>query len=98
MKAEDLVPWPQNPPRLGNAPSLIWYRCEIKNKSKPRKHGTNVLLRIEGLVWSAQRIPTAVNLDFLDPEQLYFHLSSLSVILKRLGGPRSRLIISKKFW
>jgi hypothetical protein len=25
-----------------------------------------VLLRVEGIVWSAQRIPVAVNLDFLD--------------------------------
>jgi hypothetical protein len=25
------------------------------------------LWRIEGVTWSAQRIPTAVNLDFLDP-------------------------------
>jgi hypothetical protein len=25
-------------------------------------------LRIEGVVWTAQQIPTAVNLDFLDPE------------------------------
>jgi hypothetical protein len=26
------------------------------------------LLRLEGVTWSAQRIPTAVNLGFLDPE------------------------------
>jgi hypothetical protein len=25
-------------------------------------------LRIEGVAWSAQRIPTAVNLGFIDPE------------------------------
>jgi hypothetical protein len=25
-------------------------------------------LRIEGVAWSAQRIPTALNLDFLDPD------------------------------
>jgi hypothetical protein len=30
---------------------------------------------------SAQRIPTAVNLDFLDPEPLLLHSSSSSVIL-----------------
>jgi hypothetical protein len=40
--------------------------------------------RIEGVAWSAQRIPKAVNLDFLDPEPLLFHLSSSSVILTRL--------------
>jgi hypothetical protein len=38
-------------------------------------------LRIEGVVWSAQRIPTAINLGFLDPEPLLFHSSSSSVIL-----------------
>jgi hypothetical protein len=36
------------------------------------------------------RIPTVVNLDFLDSEPLYFHSSSFSVILKRLSGHRSR--------
>jgi hypothetical protein len=30
-------------------------------------------LRIEGVAWSAQRIRTAVNLGFLDPEPLLFH-------------------------
>jgi hypothetical protein len=48
------------------------------------------LLRIEGVAWSAQRIPTAVNLDLLKPEPLLFHSSSSSVILTRLSGPRSR--------
>jgi hypothetical protein len=42
------------------------------------------LLRIEGVAWSAQRVPTAVNLGFLDPEQLLFHSISSSVILTRL--------------
>jgi hypothetical protein len=48
------------------------------------------LMRIEGVAWSAHRIPTAVNLHFLDPEPLLFHSSSSSVILTRLSGPRSR--------
>jgi hypothetical protein len=30
--------------------------------------------------------PTAVNLGFLDPEPLFFHSSSSSVILTRLSG------------
>jgi hypothetical protein len=47
------------------------------------------LLRIEGVAWSAQRIPTAVNLNFLDPEPLPFHSSSSSVTLTRLSGPSS---------
>jgi hypothetical protein len=52
------------------------------------------ILRIEG-VTSAQRVPTAVNLDFLDPEPLLFRPNS-SVILTRLSRPRSRLTISQK--
>jgi hypothetical protein len=54
------------------------------------------LLRIDGVVWSAQRIPTAVNLDFLDPEPLLFHSSSSSVILTRLSKSLSRLTTSQK--
>jgi hypothetical protein len=34
-----------------------------------------------GVAWSAQRIPTAVNLDFLVPEPLLFHSGSSSFIL-----------------
>jgi hypothetical protein len=41
-------------------------------------------LQIESVAWSAQRIPTAFNLDFLEPEPLLFHSSSSSVILTRL--------------
>jgi hypothetical protein len=48
------------------------------------------LLRIEVFAWSAQRIPTTVNLVFLDPEPLLLHSSSSSIILTRLSGPRSR--------
>jgi hypothetical protein len=54
------------------------------------------LLRIEGVAWSGQRIPTVVNLDFLDPDPLFFHSSSSSVILTRLSEPRSRLTTSQK--
>jgi hypothetical protein len=48
-------------------------------------------LRIEGVAWSAQRIPTVVNLDFLDR-------SRYSVVLTRLSGPRSRSAASQKIW
>jgi hypothetical protein len=54
------------------------------------------LLRIQGLTWWGQRIPTAVNLDFLDPKPLLIHSSSSSFILPRLSGPRSRPSTSKK--
>jgi hypothetical protein len=54
------------------------------------------LYRIEGVAWSAQRIPTAVNFGCLDRSR-YF-LSSSSIILTRLGGPRSRPTTSQKIW
>jgi hypothetical protein len=56
------------------------------------------ILRMEGVAWSAERIPTAVNLDFLDPEPLLFHSSSSSFILMRLNGPRYRPTIFQKIW
>jgi hypothetical protein len=31
-----------------------------------------LILRVEGVAWSAQRIPTAVNLGFLDPSRYFF--------------------------
>jgi hypothetical protein len=48
------------------------------------------ILRVEGITWSVQRIPTAVNIGFLDRRWLLFHSSTSSVILTRLRGPRSR--------
>jgi hypothetical protein len=48
------------------------------------------LLWLEDVAWSAQRIPTAVNPGFLEPEPLLFNPSSSSVILTRLSGPRSK--------
>jgi hypothetical protein len=56
------------------------------------------LLRIEGVAWSAQQIPTAVNLHFLNPEPLYFHSSCFSVLLTRLSEHRSRPTTSQKIW
>jgi hypothetical protein len=46
-----------------------------------------------GVTWSAQRVPTAVNLCFLDLEPLLFYSSSSSIDLTRLtrlSEPRSR--------
>jgi hypothetical protein len=54
--------------------------------------------RIEGVEWSMQRIPTAVNLRFLDPEALLFHSRSPSVILTRLCGPRYKTTTFQKKW
>jgi hypothetical protein len=59
---------------------------------------TAAFLRIDGVAWSEQRVPMAVNLDFLDPEPLFFHSSRSSVILTRLSEPRSRLTTSQKIW
>jgi hypothetical protein len=46
-----------------------------------------------------QRIPKAVNLDFLDPEPLLFHSSSSSVdpvpdplLLRKSGGAENRFV------
>jgi hypothetical protein len=55
-------------------------------------------LRIEGVAWSAQRIPTVANLEFLYPEPLFLHSSSSSFIFTRLNGPCSRPRTSQKIW
>jgi hypothetical protein len=54
------------------------------------------LLQIEGLTWSVQWIPTAVNLHFLDLEPLLSNSSSSSVILTRLSGTHHRPTTSQK--
>jgi hypothetical protein len=54
-----------------------------------RKRSSCQPLRVEGVAWSAQRIPTSVNL-FSRPEPLLFHASSSSFVLTWLSGPRSR--------
>jgi hypothetical protein len=54
-----------------------------------------ILLRVEGVAWSAQRIHTAVNLGFLDRSS-YFHSSSSSIVLTRLSGLRSRSFTCQK--
>jgi hypothetical protein len=50
------------------------------------------LLRIEGVAWTAQRIPTVVNPGFLDRSRYLF----LQVVLTRLSGLRSRPAASHK--
>jgi hypothetical protein len=42
------------------------------------------LLRIDGVAWSAQRIPTAVNLGFLDPELLKYYIHRFQNIYETL--------------
>jgi hypothetical protein len=51
-------------------------------------------LRIEGMLWLAQRIPTAA-FSVARPDTLIF-LSS--IVLTRLSGPRSRPTTSQKMW
>jgi hypothetical protein len=53
--------------------------------------------RIGGVAWSVQRILTAVNLGFLEPEPLLFHSSSSSDILTEVGWTPFETI-SKKIW
>jgi hypothetical protein len=36
------------------------------------------VLRVEGVAWSAQQIPTAVNLGFLD-RSLYFSVTNMNI-------------------
>jgi hypothetical protein len=55
------------------------------------------LLRIEGATWSAWRIPTAV-FSIFQTGAATFLSSSSSVVLTRLGGPRSRPTTSQKIW
>jgi hypothetical protein len=56
------------------------------------------LLRIEGVAWSAQRIPPVVSLGFLDWSRYYFFQVAPQVVLTRLSGPRSRSTASQKIW
>jgi hypothetical protein len=65
----------------------------------------------EGVAWSAQRIPTAVNLYFLNPEPLLFHSSSSSgwvvpvpdpLLLRKSGsagnGTQDLWLCSQELW
>jgi hypothetical protein len=88
----------------------------VRKRTIPTEWPPNVgevsakFFRIKCVAWSAQRIPTAVNLDFLDTEPLLFHSSSSLVILTRLRGLSSRKsgsvgnrtrglwICSQEFW
>jgi hypothetical protein len=74
------------------------YMVRLLDTLRYELHMMCQILRIEGVAWSAQRIPTDVNLDFLDLELLLFHSSSSSVTLTRLSGPPSRPTTSQKIW
>jgi hypothetical protein len=54
-------------------------------------------LRIEGVAWSAQRIPTAV-FSISRPEPLLCLPSSSSIVLTRLRGAHSRPTTCQKIW
>jgi hypothetical protein len=56
------------------------------------------LLRIEGVAWSVQRIPAAVNLSFQDRSRYFFIQVAPQLFLTRLSGPRSRPTTSQKIW
>jgi hypothetical protein len=80
-----------------NSVSLVRKR-NIPTERAASRRSKCQLLRIKGVAWSAQQIPTAVKLDVLDPEPLHFHSNITSVILTRLCGPRSRPTTSQKIW
>jgi hypothetical protein len=44
----------------------------VRKRTIPTERSECQLLRVEGVVWSAQRIPTAVNLGFLDRSRYFF--------------------------
>jgi hypothetical protein len=52
--------------------------AEVRKRSIPAEQPPLVdevsanFLRVEGVAWSAQRIPTAVNLGFLDRSRYFF--------------------------
>jgi hypothetical protein len=56
------------------------------------------LLQIEGVTWSAQRIPRADNLGFPDRSRYIFEIAPELGMLPRLSGPRSRPTTSQKIW
>jgi hypothetical protein len=53
------------------------------------------LLQIEGVVWSAHRIPTAVNLGFLDQNR-YFSIQVAPQLIRRLVDPVSDPLLLRK--
>jgi hypothetical protein len=60
-------------------PWLLVRKRTIPTESPPLVGEVSVkLLRIEGVTWSAQRIPTAVNLGFLDLNNSTTELKHLS--------------------
>ena len=80
------TPWPQSASEL--------YRQSGRRRSAKL---VPTFCGQRGVTWPAQRIPTAVNLCFLDRSS-YFFSSSSSVDLTRLSGPRSRPTTTQKIW
>ena len=54
--------------------------------------------RQRGVTWSAQRIPTAVNLCLSNLDHYLFYSSSSSIDLTRLSVPCSRPTATQKIW
>jgi hypothetical protein len=81
-----------------NSVALVRKRTIMKERPPLVSEVSANILLIENAAWSVQRIPTAVNLDFMDPEPLLFHSFSSSVILTKLSGPLSRPTTSERIW
>jgi hypothetical protein len=79
-----------------NSVALVRKRTIPTERPPPVGEVSANFLRIEGVAWSEQRIPTTVNLGFLDPEPLLFQSSSSSFIIMRLSGSSSRPTTSKE--
>jgi hypothetical protein len=76
--------------------ALVRERTIPTKRSPPVGEVSANFCGLRGFTWSAQRVPTAVNLYFLDRSRYLFYSSSSSVDLTRLSGPRSRPTTTQK--
>jgi hypothetical protein len=79
-------------------PWILVLKRNILTDKPPRLANKCQLFQVEGVTWSAQRIPTVVNLCFLDRrlEPRLFLPSCSLITLTRLSGPHSRPTTSNK--
>jgi hypothetical protein len=82
---KNLTPWPS-------------FACELYLRGD-RRLSAKLLpnLRVECVSWLAQRIPTPVNLDFLDVSRYYFYSISFSIVLTILSEPSFRSLLLRKY-
>jgi hypothetical protein len=89
---------------VDSAPQYIYSTALVRERTIPTERPPPVsevsadFCGWRGVTWSVQRVPTAVNLCFLDRSRYLFYSSSSSIDLTRLGGPRSRPTTTQKIW